>query len=891
MKTRFLILFLLSALSASAATLYCGPAATLSGSGADFNNLKALPNTTAFVRGNTYVLVDGSYSGTTFSTVTNSTTLITVRKASSADSAVAGYSAALHDGAAAFGGMSIQTGYWVIDGVTRSGWNTGYGFTVADGSTIQFGENFTKAVTNVTMKYVQCKGTYPVLDSKRVVQVIGPHDLITFNHCHFYDAGESVIHAKGIRRLTVEYCEISRNNNTHSELIVITDGQEITLRYNIFDQAKGTTGLGTPTVGHPACTGYEDHDNIYIYGNIFRGPFTGGNGAIYLFDTRVNGTLYLVNNTFTGATNSFCGMSSGDSAGCAANYVAQNNIFYQANQGIMPNGTVNTFSHNGYFDSVLLTTNMLYGASALTNGTGNPLNDAANDDFGLTVSAAAAMNAGATVTVSGHTFNVDMNGNTRGADGKWDRGAVEYQESGSGFPPVITSSLTKVATNGIAVSYSITTSNAAVSYGATPLPLGVTRSGAVLSGTPTGVAAYTTNSTITATNDAGTDSETLVWSVYNGLPPTLTTSPSAKTNSEATGVVLTSVANTTYGSVAYQWQSNSVNISGATSASYSKVPAVAAVDSGYYRVIASNSWGSVTSSAVYVSITNASLPPVITASNISGTINVALSYQISATEGPTAFGATGLQAGLSLNAGTGLISGTPTVASTNSVTISATNGYGFDQETVTFSIASLVSSNITVGSRVMVNIDPSLRVRDAAALTGNVLGTQDYLAEGTVTAGPTTADGYTWWEIDYDTAPDGWSIEGSGTSYWLVIAPPGGDSTNPTVTITGPTSDPTWSTNNVFVTISGTASDNIAVASVDYSFHGVLFGTVTGTTSWTHDLELPAANGSYIFQVVASDTSNNKATNQITLELTLPVWNVPSMSVQTLRATNLRISQ
>lgn len=888
MKTRFLILFLLSALSASAATKYVRAGAAGTGSGDNWTDAyTALPANLS--RGNTYYIADGSYSGYTFDDANSGTTITTVKKATVADHGTStGWSDSYGDGAAAFGGMSIQTSYWVIDGATRSGWNTGYGFTVSTGSTIQFGQNFTLAVTNVTMKYVQCGGTYPALDGKRIVQVIGPHDLITFNHCNFYDAGESVIHAKGIKRLTVEYCELSRNANTHSELIVIADGREITLRYNIFDQAKGTAGIATPTLNHPGCTGYEQNDNIYIYGNIFRGPFTGGNGAVYLFDTRVTGTLYIVNNTFTGATNSFCGMSSGDSAGCCANYIAQNNIFYQANQGIMPNGTVNTFSHNGYFDSVLLTTNMLYGASALTNGTGNPLNDAANDDFGLTASAAAAMNAGATVTVSGHTFDVDMNGNTRGADGKWDRGAVEYQEAG-GNPPVITSSLTKVATNGLAVSYSITTSNAAVSYGATPLPLGVTRSGAVISGTPTGVAAYTTNTVLSVTNSAGDNGagDTLVWSVYNGLPPTLTTSPEAKTNSEATGVVLTSVADTTYGSVVYQWQSNSVNISGATSANYSKVPAVVAVDSALYRVIASNSWGSVTSSAVYVSITNATLPPVITASNISGTINVALSYQISATEGPTEFGATGLQTGLSLNAGTGLISGTPTVASTNSVTISATNSYGFDQETVTFSVASLVSSNITVGSRVMVNIDPDLRVRDMADLSGTVLGQQSYLAEGTVTAGPTTADGYTWWEIDYDTAPDGWSIEGSGSSYWLVVAAPGGDLTNPEVTITGPTSDPTWATNRVFVTIAGTSSDNIAVAQVDYNFYGVDFGTVTGTTSWTHDLELPATSGSYVFQVTAIDTSNNRATNQITLNLTMPFV----VSVGTLRATNLRVGQ
>jgi hypothetical protein len=72
-----------------------------------------------------------------------------------------------------------------------------------------------------------------------------------------------------------------------------------------------------------------------------------------------------------------------------------------------------------------------------------------------------------------------------------------------------------------------------------------------------------------------------------------------------------------------------------------------------------------------------------------------------------------------------------------------------------------------IGDRVMVNIDPTLRVRSSAALSGSVLGEQPVGALGTVVAGPVSADGYTWWQINYDSAPDGWSIEGVGSSAWL----------------------------------------------------------------------------------------------------------------------------
>src|SRR5258708_22631262 len=53
--------------------------------------------------------------------------------------------------------------------------------------------------------------------------------------------------------------------------------------------------------------------------------------------------------------------------------------------------------------------------------------------------------------------------------------------------------------------------------------------------------------------------------------------------------------------------------------------------------------------------------PVITSgTTASGTVGSAFSYQITATNTPTSYGATGLAAGLAVNTSTGLISGTPT---------------------------------------------------------------------------------------------------------------------------------------------------------------------------------------------------------------------------------------
>jgi hyaluronate lyase len=70
---------------------------------------------------------------------------------------------------------------------------------------------------------------------------------------------------------------------------------------------------------------------------------------------------------------------------------------------------------------------------------------------------------------------------------------------------------------------------------------------------------------------------------------------------------------------------------------------------------------------------------------VTGTANGAFTYQISASGNPTSYGATGLPAGLVLNAATGEITGTPTVGGTYDVAVSATNAGGTGYMTLTLS--------------------------------------------------------------------------------------------------------------------------------------------------------------------------------------------------------------
>ncbi|MBZ5635739.1 MAG: family 16 glycosylhydrolase [Acidobacteriia bacterium] len=87
--------------------------------------------------------------------------------------------------------------------------------------------------------------------------------------------------------------------------------------------------------------------------------------------------------------------------------------------------------------------------------------------------------------------------------------------------------------------------------------------------------------------------------------------------------------------------------------------------------------------------TGGGTPPAITsATTASGTVGSAFSYQITATNTPTSYGATGLPAGLAVNTATGLISGTPTAAGTSTVTLRATNSGGTGNATLTLTISS-----------------------------------------------------------------------------------------------------------------------------------------------------------------------------------------------------------
>ncbi len=96
-------------------------------------------------------------------------------------------------------------------------------------------------------------------------------------------------------------------------------------------------------------------------------------------------------------------------------------------------------------------------------------------------------------------------------------------------------------------------------------------------------------------------------------------------------------------------------------------------------------------------------------------------------------------------------------------------------------------TTIQIGSRVTVS-GSSIRVRSTPA-TGysNRLGRQSIGAQGTVVDGPVTANGYTWWNVDFDSGVDGWVV---GQYLTLLSSALNSSQDTPTVALDTPTPEP-----------------------------------------------------------------------------------------------------
>jgi hypothetical protein len=113
-------------------------------------------------------------------------------------------------------------------------------------------------------------------------------------------------------------------------------------------------------------------------------------------------------------------------------------------------------------------------------------------------------------------------------------------------------------------------------------------------------------------------------------------------------------------------------------------------------------------------------------------------------------------------------------------------------------------------------------------------------------------------------------LSDSETFTWTVAAPavpvPAGDTTAPVISITVPTTGGQYNTDQTFVTVGGTASDNSAVLEVTWLTDRGASGRATGTDSWIAGV--PISRGPNTITIRARDEAGNVSTKAVVVKST-----------------------
>lgn len=115
---------------------------------------------------------------------------------------------------------------------------------------------------------------------------------------------------------------------------------------------------------------------------------------------------------------------------------------------------------------------------------------------------------------------------------------------------------------------------------------------------------------------------------------------------------------------------------------------------------------------------------------------------------------------------------------------------------------------------------------------------------------------------------DGNLINGDNCSSVCKIELPPVDTTAPTIAISSPTSGTTYNTDTTPLIVSGSASDNVGVASIAYLNNSVN-GSCSGTTNWS--CSIPLSSGLNNLEIIAKDAANNSGIDTLAVTYTPPV--------------------
>jgi len=489
---RYFLLFLLLVAPAFPANIYVRQDAGGSNNGTDWTNAyTTFPAMGSITRGDVIYVADTSSTLTipALSKAASSTTRITIQKATVASHGTStGWSDTYGDGQAVISKLAIQTGYWTIDGQSRSGIRSGYGFKI-DGNTspsnttlIAAGDTGPTSCPNTIIRYVEVHGSGDQTDTYNddglVTPITGGSSNLTVEYCWFHDFGSVPFALRFADNALVQHCVIERNDSSpdfHSEGFVLAQSSGITVRYNLISDIEGSAYVGTPYAVTNALTDTE------IHGNVFEMPETplrgGATGTITLWDIVTTGYFRCYNNTSVGIRASkvsghaqYSSANPGflvglgyEGSNSVASYDAQNNLWVDCDAVADPeddtsaNITTFTWNNQAYYN----TTNTADPSPGTKQVLGSdPLPNWESGDYHLD------FDTDAWATLTGD-YAVDPDGETRTSS----RGAYQYLSGGGDVtaptpnPATISGTPTKTSTT---ITVTATTATDETDLGSSP---------------------------------------------------------------------------------------------------------------------------------------------------------------------------------------------------------------------------------------------------------------------------------------------------------------------------------------------------------------------------------------------------------------------------------------
>ncbi|MDD4984338.1 MAG: Ig-like domain-containing protein [Dehalococcoidales bacterium] len=440
------------------------------------NAIQGIPTTIS--RGDTIIVGGGgiskSYGTVTLEDALDGTSLITIRKATSAHSGVDGYQASYTDSVALFDAFIIGMGYYDIDGMAGGGagsWDTGHGFKITGDTPGQKLVTFRATsgswgeyqVTNVTLAHMEFEQRG--LDTETAddcIYVFPPAsasyyaDDITIQYCYMHDTGRLFIATHETDGWLVEHNYFARNSSSpaqHAEAWADYGSDNMIVRYNLWEDIEGTAYI--------ALMGQHDGDIMdswKIYGNIFYYTEANtyersgvSNGVVGNSNGDLATNLQFYNNTIVNVPGSNAGIWLTE----GSNGYAYNNVWM--NSSVIVISEYITHDYNFYYenwdyrDSTNTDTNLsgdeLNGVLGMTD----PFTDSESGDFTLPVTS-PLIAAGVDSTWMAET---DIVGATWGTPRSI--GAYEYGDLGGLYVPLAIPALTtdSKSTTGFVLSVAI----------------------------------------------------------------------------------------------------------------------------------------------------------------------------------------------------------------------------------------------------------------------------------------------------------------------------------------------------------------------------------------------------------------------------------------------------